>query len=358
MSLGALEKTMSFADSSLVVTDECGVIQFANEQVTQKTGFSLAEMVGKKPGELWGGNMKNRFYKRMWGKIKYEKEPFVGEVKNKKKTGVKYTELMFCTPVLGEYGTVEHYIELNPQESKAGSSKELLRFFSSQQENQSELPEFLLQQLNADQLNEEHKKFDSFTGFLFDTFVKPVKKKFKNRKKDEKLVEQAQEDPQKFRLLYDKYKEDIYNYFRYRISSAEKASDLTQESFTRAFKHLDDFKIKNASYKTYLMRIAHNLLVNHYRKEEKRSQVKLGEIPDCILSCFSMSDDVLVKDRLQYAMEECLTESQHKIMKMKYFDQLLVREIATVMQKSENAVKLHLHRGRKKLKQYLERNKK
>ena len=59
------------ASDHIIITDQDGVIIFANDSVERITGFTKNEVLGKKAGskELWGGQMSKSFYKQMWHTI-------------------------------------------------------------------------------------------------------------------------------------------------------------------------------------------------------------------------------------------------------------------------------------------------
>ena len=52
-----------------VVTDRDGVALYANDGAARRTGYAVAETVGKKPGKLWGGHMPRVFYDHLWETI-------------------------------------------------------------------------------------------------------------------------------------------------------------------------------------------------------------------------------------------------------------------------------------------------
>ncbi len=98
----------------VVVTDAEGRIIYANKGAEQHTGFSVAEMMGKAPGKLWGGMMDNEFYEKMWKTIKHFKSPYVGEVQNHQKDGTTYWQELRIFPVLDGGGEVKFFIGMEP----------------------------------------------------------------------------------------------------------------------------------------------------------------------------------------------------------------------------------------------------
>ncbi len=70
-----------------------------------------------------------------------------------------------------------------------------------------------------------------------------------------------------FPAVYDDHVWDVYGFFGYRVRSREEAEDLTQATFERALRSWGRFDEKRGSARTWLMSIAHNLLVDHYRRD-------------------------------------------------------------------------------------------
>lgn len=98
----------------VIVTDENGLILYANKAAERETGFPVEEMIGKSPAELWGSSMPKEFYDAMWHRLKDLKMPFVGEVENRRKDGAQYWQELHVTPVLGKEGDIRFFIAIEP----------------------------------------------------------------------------------------------------------------------------------------------------------------------------------------------------------------------------------------------------
>lgn len=163
---------------------------------------------------------------------------------------------------------------------------------------------------------------------------------------DRALVKAAQAESERFDVLYRKYFQNIYNYFWYRVShDADVAEDLTQDTFLRAFQALPRYQDVGSSYAAYLLRIAHNVLVNHYRSQRSIPTDMLDMMPDAIIP------DVEDRDRLErlwWAIQD-LRPMERDIIYLHYRRGYKLREIAEITGKTENAVKLQLSRARKRL---------
>jgi RNA polymerase sigma factor (sigma-70 family) len=88
-----------------------------------------------------------------------------------------------------------------------------------------------------------------------------------------------------FARVYDDEVWHVYGFFGYRVASREQAEDLTQLTFERALAAWDRFDERRAGVRTWLMAIAHNLLVDHYRSDPTARQEPLpeGEAGDAVL---------------------------------------------------------------------------
>tara|TARA_B100000508_G_scaffold89892_1_gene70021 strand:- start:274 stop:861 length:588 start_codon:yes stop_codon:yes gene_type:complete len=166
-------------------------------------------------------------------------------------------------------------------------------------------------------------------------------------KEDKDAIVASRKDRDEFAFLYEKYVDKIFNYFWYRVGhDRDVAEDLTQEVFVRAYKHLDKFQIRKTSYASYLLTIAHNVLVNYYRSPKPISIESTGvDVPEEIWS------DIETKDNLRsmWRAIQHLPSNERDMLYLKYQKGYKVKDIAKIVGKSENAVKLTLSRARKKL---------
>jgi RNA polymerase sigma-70 factor (ECF subfamily) len=80
-----------------------------------------------------------------------------------------------------------------------------------------------------------------------------------------------------FAHVYSQHVGDVYGFFGYRIASRHEAEDLTQLTFERALRAWDGFDPRRATARTWLIAIARNLLVDHYRRDVP---APVGEVPD------------------------------------------------------------------------------
>lgn len=107
-----LEKFQQIADSSfdqIIITDPDAVILYANHATEILTGYSKEELIGKKPA-LWGKQMSEEVYEKLWKTIKEEKLPYAGEFTNLRKNGEKYLASTRISPLLDVRGNVKFFV--------------------------------------------------------------------------------------------------------------------------------------------------------------------------------------------------------------------------------------------------------
>lgn len=107
---GTLNRIFEKMIDQVIITDGDGVILFVNKAVEVATGYSSHEAIGKKPSELWGGNMSKEFYRDMWAKMLKDKKPTKIEMTNKRKTGEMYNVELLVSPISDTNGKILFFI--------------------------------------------------------------------------------------------------------------------------------------------------------------------------------------------------------------------------------------------------------
>lgn len=170
---------------------------------------------------------------------------------------------------------------------------------------------------------------------------------------ENQLIQKAQAgDRAALNAIVVEYWQPIYRFVTYKISSPEDAQELTQETFFRAFRSLSDYHKTTATFKTYLSRIALNLVRDYWRKQG-RSPI-LVDIAECQeAGAEENQPDVqaIRTERSQSitAMLQELPTEQRRVIELRIITGLPVRETALAMGKSEAAVKMLQQRALKSL---------
>lgn len=127
-----LRKLYSAIDQSIVavlITDNQGIIEYTNTHFEKVTGYSFAELKGKKTGMLSSGETSSQLYKELWSTILAGKV-WMGELLNKRKNGDYYWALVSIGPIMNEQGQITHFIDIQLDISEHKSVAERLDFVS------------------------------------------------------------------------------------------------------------------------------------------------------------------------------------------------------------------------------------
>ena len=160
---------------------------------------------------------------------------------------------------------------------------------------------------------------------------------------EESLVRQAQQrDEQAFAQLYEEYFDKIYRYVTLRIGNETEAEDMTQQVFLNALQSISSFKWKGIPFSAWLFRIAHNQVVDYFRRK-KRTTVPLDES----LASNNDNPQLVVEQRLDIEQlllaTKQLTGAQREVISLRFAGELSIAQVAKAMGKSQGAVKALQH---------------
>jgi RNA polymerase sigma-70 factor (ECF subfamily) len=170
------------------------------------------------------------------------------------------------------------------------------------------------------------------------------------------LLERAQHyDEGALGELYDRYAPRIYRYVYRHVGDAVLAEDLTGDVFVRVLQALQSERFWQTSFQAWLYRIAHNLVVDHYRRGAKVNEIELDER----LVSAGAGPDAVVEDRFFYQQLgkalQVLTPDQQQVMALRFGEGLTAREVAEVVDKTVGAVEALQHRALAALRRVLEK---
>lgn len=344
----------------LLITNHRGKVVYINNAIAAKYGFGYGEIIDKSSKNLWGGSVSPSFYQELWEQIAVRKQPFIADIKNNTKNSSAIIEQIHIYPILDRNHVVRFFLELSlPTTATESAVNQFHQEGISLFKNTAKFERYFLNwsigwlsnhSVNTSIIKQLFTKIraPSLHEFLQTELINPMHQRLHLRYEDYSLVSAAQKNSQNFAELYHKYYKAIFNYIMHRTNfKHDIAEDITQDVFMRAFEHLSAFKLSNASYKTYLLTIAHNSLVNYYRGTKP---VNLAEA-NTIISEDNLIEQIAQQQDIAYLLQE-LHPLESTILQLKYQRGLSIRDIAKQVNKSENAIKLILSRSRKKLRQH------
>jgi RNA polymerase sigma factor (sigma-70 family) len=141
------------------------------------------------------------------------------------------------------------------------------------------------------------------------------------------------EDPAKaVARLFDEHVWDVYGFVAYRIGNRAEAEDLTQQTFERALRAWRRFDPSRAQPRTWLLAIARNLLVDHYRRDRSNLHRQIGEggVTEEQLPAEEGPDASGVSAELAAALET-LSERDREVVALRFGADLRGPEIAKLL---------------------------
>lgn len=173
----------------------------------------------------------------------------------------------------------------------------------------------------------------------------------------EALVVKAQSgNKQAFAEIYKLLSDSIYRYTLFKTNSHEDAKDLTSETFRRVWSYIYKYRAKN--FKSYLFRIAHNLLVDYYKKNQQIKVTDLDYIQWLPDQKINIEKEYQKKEEIKliYKTINKLKQSYKEVLLLRFVEELNIQETAEILKKSSGAVRVLQHRACKKLESLLKEN--
>jgi RNA polymerase sigma-70 factor (ECF subfamily) len=173
---------------------------------------------------------------------------------------------------------------------------------------------------------------------------------------DEALVRRIRDgDTEAFAALVDRYKRGIANFIGAGVRNAPDVSDLSQETFLRAYAHLDTFNPELGRFSTWIYQIARNVVRTHLGKSLRRppmqelpeEQTLENALPD--LSLESDPAGGILRAEAERDLREALSELPERtrtVLALRYFDNMEYQTIASTLGLSLGNVKTLIHRGK------------
>jgi RNA polymerase sigma-70 factor (ECF subfamily) len=170
------------------------------------------------------------------------------------------------------------------------------------------------------------------------------------------LVQQAiKRDRAAFTALYERCVDRVYRHVYYKVSSHVDAEDITQEAFVKAWQSIDRYKRTGAPFVSWIITIAGNLVIDHYRRQAKVIvtdeiyEVKPAEqVQNPAREAEVNFDNAIIKEAVLK-----LKGDKQRVILMHFIDGLTYEEIARALNKSEGAIRVIQYRALGELRSFL-----
>ncbi len=156
-------------------------------------------------------------------------------------------------------------------------------------------------------------------------------------KTDYELVEEFVNGRQSsFEILIHRHKKKVFNYIMLMVKNEQLAEDIFQDTFIKVIQSLKEGKYKdNGRFISWVVRIAHNLVIDHFRKEKQMNMISNENYVTDLFNSKKMSDrnveDVIVREQIHSDIRKLidqLPDDQKQVILLRHFGELSFKEIA------------------------------
>jgi RNA polymerase sigma-70 factor, ECF subfamily len=162
-----------------------------------------------------------------------------------------------------------------------------------------------------------------------------------------RLVERAQRgNREALEELYLLHFDRIYSYLHMSVGNRHDAEDLTTQTFLKMLESIKRFRWQSAPFSAWLFRIAHNLAMDHFRAHRRwQPEEDVPEPPGLAEPSAESQAMQSIGRASMMEMIETLSAEQQQVLTLKFVFNFANAEVATILGKTEGAIKSLQHRA-------------
>ncbi len=168
---------------------------------------------------------------------------------------------------------------------------------------------------------------------------------------DEEVIAEylRSQNPYYFDLLYNRYSAKIFGKCLTLLRDEFKAQDATQDIMMKILLNLNKFS-GNSKFSTWVYSITYNFCIDSIRKAKKNKSILMDDLSMLSDVEDEVSDKFLLEVKLERLKKilEMINVEDKSILLMKYMDGLSIKDIASIKDKSESAIKMKIKRAKEK----------
>ena len=153
---------------------------------------------------------------------------------------------------------------------------------------------------------------------------------------DQELVKKyIKGDNKSFEMLLNRHKNRVFAFIMSKIKNKDLSEDIFQDTYVKVVNSLQKGKYnEEGKFLPWVMRIAHNLVIDHFRRQKKMQMVRSNNdfnIFDVIKDNKINADEKLIKDQIfndLNSLVDKLPKDQKDVLKMRYYEELSFKKIA------------------------------
>lgn len=150
------------------------------------------------------------------------------------------------------------------------------------------------------------------------------------------VVSYAEGNNSAFDVLLNRYKGSVHSYIYFIVRNKELTEDLFQETFVKVITTIKQGRYTdNGKFKAWIMRIAHNLIIDKFRQERNENLISNDEVEVDLFNNMKLCDHTIEEKLVkQQVLEDVrrlvgfLPETQRKVLEMRFYQDMSFKEIA------------------------------
>ena len=166
-------------------------------------------------------------------------------------------------------------------------------------------------------------------------------------------IKAAQRNPQRFNVLYERYYEQIFLFIFKRVGTEEEAADVCSQVFLKVMLNLSKYQFRGLPFSSWLYRIASNEVMQFFRTNKKERQVSMESAGITLfMEEVESADNEESINKMTQAFEHLKAEELH-LLELRYFEKMPFRQVAEILNITENNAKVRMFRVLKKMKKLM-----
>jgi len=180
----------------------------------------------------------------------------------------------------------------------------------------------------------------------------------KRQQEKELLSGVKNRDKEAFIKAYDLYVDQIFRFVYFKVGNKEEADDLTSIVFLKTWNYIQDSSVEDfKTLKSLIYKIARTSIIDYYRKNSNFNKVAFvnkegepidikDEKQDIARQAEINSDFGIIEQKLKELKDE-----YREVIVLRFIDELNIKEIAAILDKPKNNVRVLVHRALKALRE-------
>ena len=155
---------------------------------------------------------------------------------------------------------------------------------------------------------------------------------------EELVVLYAKGNNPAFDVLLNRYKSSVHSYIYYIVRDRDLTEDIFQETFVKVIMTIKQGRYtESGKFKAFIMRIAHNLVIDNFRQERNENTISNDEVDVDLFNdvrlCDGTVEDHIVQNQVfddVKKMVNYLPDNQREVLEMRYYQDMSFKEIADI----------------------------